>query len=202
MKQLFFSSILFIFFTLTKEKILFISNTNYNKKCDDIKTYITNPNSDSWEYAFNAEYCRLKKPDSGNSDSGNSGSGDSGSGDSGSGESGSGNSGSGDSGSGNSGSGDSNSGNSGNGNDLRNLKESQLEEDICCYVSILNNTSNWNYFCGKITISDYNGKISEYINSLKDDNFKKKFKDIKIDCFSKKLDFMIKILIISLICLI
>ena len=86
-------------------------------------------------------------------------------------------------------------------NDEGRRLKSHLEGNICCYISILDNSDNWNYFCGKITPSDYNEiTISEYIKNLKkQEKFTNKFKDIKIDCYSKKLDFMINILIISLI---
>ena len=63
--------------------------------------------------------------------------------------------------------------------------------------------SDWIYFCGKINSTiDENG-VSEYVKQIKNrDDFKNKYKDIKIDCFSQKLDFMINVLIISLIYLI
>ena len=168
MKQVFLYSILFIFLTFTKEKILYKSNTNYNKHCDTIEDFISDYSSQqiSWEYAINAEYCRLKEPDNG---------------------------------------GGNNDGDNTNPSSIiiRNLKDKHIDKDICCYISILDSSDNWNYFCGKISPSNYNdSRILEYINELKENNFKNDFKDIKIDCFSKKLDFMINIFIISLIYLI
>ncbi len=162
MKLLFFYSILFIYFTFTKEKISITNNKDYNENCYDIDSFIQNYESKlPSDYAFNAEYCRLKELS--NFKLSGSGSGVSG---------------------------------------LRNLKGSPLEGDICCYISILDSTDNWFYFCGQITPSNYNDNgVVNYINTIKGaDDFKNKFKDIKIDCFSKKLDIMINILLLSLIC--
>jgi len=161
MKLLFFYSILFVFFTITKEKISITNNKYYNNNCHNIDSFIKNYDSkSSSDYAFNAEYCRLNEL----SNPSGSGSG---------------------------------------GSRLRNLKESPLEKDICCYISILDSSDNWFYFCGQISPSNYNDNgVVNYINTIKGTNdFKNKFKDIKIDCFSKKLDFMINILLLSLICI-
>ena len=166
MKPLFLYSILFIFFTFTKEKISYKNNIVYNEDCDDIGSF--KPGS-LYDYGFNAEYCRLKDPKS-NPDSTTPVSED-----------------------------QQDNSNEG-GSRLRSLKENHLEKDICCYISILDSSDNWNYLCGKITALQYNDdKIPEYINELKENE---NFKEIKIDCFSKKLDFMINILILSLIYLI
>ena len=86
--------------------------------------------------------------------------------------------------------------------------EEELEElkgSKCCYISFLENKDNsdWYYFCGRVSSSDYKKKVSEYIKDLNnDEEIKNKIKKITIDCFSKRLDFMINILIISLIYLI
>ncbi len=160
MKVLFLYSILFTLFAFTKENITFAGNIDYNnnKECKTIAGFIKDYNNRlPSDYAFNAEYCKLKKPATNP------------------------------------------------GSRLRNLKGSKIDRDICCYVSILDNLGNWDYFCGKIEVSDYNdNKISERIEELKNnpDYENNNFKNIKIDCFSKKIDFMIKALIISLICLI
>ena len=75
----------------------------------------------------------------------------------------------------------------------------------CCYISVLESTDSpeWYYFCGRVSSTYYKTKVSDYIDNLNnDDQIKNKFKEIKIDCYSKKLGFMINILIISLVCLI
>jgi len=158
MKLLFLYSILFILFAFTKENITYAGNIDYNdnEECKTIGDFMNGyDNRLQSDYAFNAEYCRLKKPASGT------------------------------------------------GSRLRNLKGSKVNGDICCYISILDNLGNWDYFCGKITESEYNdNKISESIDAIKKEKYFDNFKSIKIDCFSKKIDFMIKALIISLICLI
>ena len=87
----------------------------------------------------------------------------------------------------------------------RNLEDSQNNKDKCCYISILPNSDNsdWIYFCGKISSAVYESGVSEYVKQIKNgEDFKNKYKDIKIDCFSQKLDFMINVLILSLIFLI
>ena len=81
----------------------------------------------------------------------------------------------------------------------------ELVRSKCCYISVLENNDNpdWYYFCGRVSSNYYNKKVSDYIDDLNNnDQIKNKFKGIKIDCYSKKLGFMINILIISLVCLI
>ena len=161
MKLLFLYSIIFILFAFTKENITYIDKTNYNSQCNKIDTFIDSNYAQRSisDYAFNAEFCRLKETQTSTNPPGGR---------------------------------------------LRNLKGSKVYGNICCYISILDNLGNWDYFCGEISESEYNdNKISERIDSLKGSpNFSKDFKNIKIDCFSKKIDFMIKALIIGLICLI
>ena len=79
----------------------------------------------------------------------------------------------------------------------------ELKKSKCCYISVLENADNpdWYYFCGKITSTNYENKISKYTEDLTE-KLKNKVKQIKIDCLSKKLDFTIIILIITLIYLI
>ena len=74
------------------------------------------------------------------------------------------------------------------------------DDGKCCYISFSNDTGKY-YGCGKINS-----------NALKEDEIKKKIEEInskngnlnvaKIDCFSKRLDFMKTILMIILIFLI
>ncbi len=88
---------------------------------------------------------------------------------------------------------------------LRNLEDSQSNRDKCCYISVLPKTDNseWLYFCGQVNSTIEESKISKYVEQIKErDDFKNNYKDIKIDCFSQKFDFMINALLISLIFLI
>ena len=81
----------------------------------------------------------------------------------------------------------------------------ELEGSKCCYISVLENKDNpdWYHFCGRISSTNYKKKVSEYIGELNNnENIKNKFKKIQIDCFSKRIDLMINILIIYLIYLI
>ena len=81
----------------------------------------------------------------------------------------------------------------------------ELEGSKCCYVSVLENNDNpnWYDFCGRVSSTNYKKTVSEYIKDLYDiDQIKNKVKQIKIDCFSERLGLMIIILIISLVYLI
>ena len=176
--------ILFIFFAFTKEKIIYKSNKIYSNdiKCINIESFFDSGKQPD-DYPLNAQYCRLNDPNitqlteniSFSSDSDVFG--------------------------------DSiePSFSSVSVGRLRNLENSQLNKDKCCYISILPNSDNsdWIYFCGKINSTVYGSGVSEYVKQIKNgDDFKNKYKDLKIDCFSQKLDFMINFLIISLIYLI
>ena len=92
--------------------------------------------------------------------------------------------------------------------ELESEPATELEEltgSKCCYISVLENKDNpdWYHFCGQVSSTNDKKGVSAYIEELNNnENIKNKFKTIKIDCFSKRLDFMINILIISLIYLI
>ena len=77
---------------------------------------------------------------------------------------------------------------------------SQLKEKKCCNTTIFYSDGS-KVFCGKVDSNLNDEEIQNYIQKLKTDN-KNLFENIIIDCFSKKLDFMMIILIIYLICLI
>ena len=181
MKQLL---ILFIFFAFTKEKISYKSNKmySYEYNCLLIKNLFDPVNQSKIEdYPLNAQYCRLNDPikteitvmEQSNIEETTTT--------------------------------EDLSSNIFSDTNLRNLEDSQLNKDKCCYISILPNSDNsdWIYFCGKINSTIDESGVSEYVKQIKgSDDFKNKNKDIKIDCFSQKLDFMINVLIISLIYLI
>ena len=178
MKQLFLFLILFIFFTFTKEKIIYKSNNIIDsKKCENIEKFIDEFNSKTkWDYALNAQYCRLndnQEEEEEKEEEEEEKEEE-----------------------------EEEKEEEEEEKEEEEEQESKLKEDKCCYIGILDN-SDWNYFCGKIDSTTYKNKISEYINKLKErQSFKNKFKDIKIDCFSKKIDAMIIILIISMVYLI
>ena len=92
--------------------------------------------------------------------------------------------------------------------ELESVSSSNLEElegSKCCYISILESKDNpdWYHFCGRVSSTNYKKKVSEYIEELNNnENIKNKFKKIKIDCFSKRIYFMIIILITNLVYLI
>ena len=178
MKQLL---ILFIFFAFTKERIKYQSNKIYSyTNCKIIEDFINSGEQKIDEYPLNAQFCRLDDP---------------------------------------------------NESEikieettppstepttpttvpdaterLRNLDDEKFNKnDKCCYVSILpkEDNSDWLYFCGRINSTIYDNKVSKYVDQIKErKDFNEKYKNIKIDCFSKKLSFMINVLIISLFYLI
>ena len=70
----------------------------------------------------------------------------------------------------------------------------------CCYISFSNDTGKY-YACGKIDSNDLNEEgIKKKIDEINNNNAE--LNVTKIDCFSKRLDLMKTILMISLIFLI
>mgnify|MGYP006989021450 CR=1 FL=1 len=183
MKHLLLYYILFILIIFTKEKISFKSSKvySYYLNCQDIDL-ILNGSEKIDDYPLNAQYCRLNDPNitelapevSIVTNTSNDSNTD-----------------------------DITPKDSKSVGSLRNLEENQSVKDKCCYVSALPklDDSDWLYFCGKVNSNIYNNGVSDYVKKIKEE-FKDSYKDIKIDCFSKKLNFMINILIISLIYLI
>jgi len=183
MKQLL---ILLIFFVFTKEKITYQSNNkiySYNENCKEIETFFDSkkqPKID--DYPLNAQFCRLNDPNITELEAVQQQSTEA----------------------------TTTSPTSTLPETLRRLRNLEVKsqinkDDKCCYVSILSkeDNSDWLYFCGRINSTIYDNKVSKYVEQIKErEDFKNKYKDIKIDCFSKKLSFMINVLIISLFYLI
>ena len=91
-------------------------------------------------------------------------------------------------------------GGSKSGNILRNL-DNENEEDRYCYVSFLYK-KEWYNFYGLIEYKDYKNDINKFIQDLKNNSVIEKDENIKIDCLSNKLNFMMKALLLICIYLI